>query len=157
MDIFNSFRHCRTAFCAVYYLSRRNFLLLRLLQRSGDTVLSDDPRRGSERQSGLEPPYRPGHGHDFKLQLLSAGQSVFLDDDPVPKRICPLPYRAAADFEVCVRCERGVHIPKTVRQLQRLCNAWRTALRVLGLFDLQRVLFPLPRADDRFSAAACSS
>ena len=51
--------------------------------QKGNSVLSNAPLIGQKRRARLEPPDRLGLGHNFELQLLPFGQSVFLADHSV--------------------------------------------------------------------------
>ena len=115
------------------------------------------PRRCKKRRAWLESHNRPRFGLFVKLQLLSSRQSVFLADNSVSERICAVPYRASAHSEIRLRISCGVFIFQKIRCKQKLRCSRRTSVCPFGIFNLQRVLFPLSRAYDNISAAACGT
>ena len=139
---------------ALYHLQRRRVLLLRRLQRAGDPLLSGDALSGAQRQPRLEPPDRPRHRQPRKLQLLSAGQPLLLDDDPVPQRDRAQPDRAAADPEIRLRGDGSLCVPQALCAQRQHGGAGRLIVCLFGLFRLQCLFLSLPRADDHVPAAA---
>ena len=52
-----------------------------------------------------------------------------------------------------LRGGRGVSFPAKVCRVQAVCGNGRYTLRLLGIFDIQRILFPFSRTDDNVPAA----